>query len=58
MTLGINFTEGADKMIYTFSGNVWVEIEADSYDEAWELFEEQGMAYLVSQLDCLESEEE
>lgn len=44
-------------MIYTFSGNVWVEIEADSYDEAWELFEAEGMAHIVSQVDCLESEE-
>ena len=44
-------------MIYTFTGNVQVEIEADSYDEAWELFEEQAMAHLVSQVDCIESEE-
>lgn len=44
-------------MIYTFTGNVLVEIEADSYDEAWELFEEQGMVHLVSQVDCFENEE-
>ena len=44
-------------MIYTFTGNVYVEIEADNYDEAWALFEEQGMAHIVSQVDCIESEE-
>jgi hypothetical protein len=45
-------------MIYTFSGHVYVEIEADNEREAWALFEEEGMETIVSQVDCWGEEED
>lgn len=45
-------------MIYTFSGHVYVEIEADNEREAWDLFREEGMETIVSQVDCWDEEED